>query len=229
MNERGQGVVVEGLDRTFVKGAVSIEVLRDLTITLEPGDRVAVLGPSGSGKSTFLQVLGTLDRPTRGRVLLDGVDVFKLSRPELDILRNQKIGFVFQFHHLLPDQDARGNVALPLIIGGTHPREALAIASERLARVGLGARLTHLPGELSGGEQQRVAIARALVMRPSLLLADEPTGNLDPRTAGQVMELLLELNQEQGSTLVVVTHSEELAGRFPRRMVMREGRLEDRP
>ncbi|MCB9759362.1 MAG: ABC transporter ATP-binding protein [Alphaproteobacteria bacterium] len=224
---RGVRVRISGLGRTFSKGGVDIHVLRDVNVELSPGERVAIVGPSGSGKSTFLQILGTLDRPTRGAVLLDDRDVFRLSQRQLDGLRNREIGFVFQFHHLLPDQTAQGNVALPMIIQGVHPKQAFERAAAQLVRVGLGERLTHLPGELSGGEQQRVAIARALVLEPGLLLADEPTGNLDPRTAGSIFDLLLSLNREQGATMVVVTHSRELAARFPRVFQVQDGRLEE--
>ena len=221
----GVRVQVQDLEKAFRKGARSIEVLSGVNLELQAGEMVAVLGPSGSGKSTFLQILGTLDRPSRGSVLLDGRDVFSLPTREIDRLRNQKVGFVFQFHHLLPDQTARGNVALPLIIQGTLPSKAYQIAEQRLARVGLDHRFDHRPAELSGGEQQRVAIARAMVMSPGLLLADEPTGNLDPKTADGVFELLMDLNRENGSTMVVVTHSHALAKRFPRRFEVVDGLL----
>ncbi|MCB9794154.1 MAG: ABC transporter ATP-binding protein [Alphaproteobacteria bacterium] len=228
MSERsGLPIEIRGLNRTFIKGGVPIEVLRGFDMDIAAGERIAVVGPSGSGKSTFLQILGTLDRPSAGTVKLGQQDVFRLPRRELDRLRNTRIGFVFQFHHLLPDQTAQGNVALPLIIGGTPKAQAFERAGSWLEHVGLGERLTHLPGELSGGEQQRVAIARALVMNPGLLLADEPTGNLDPRTAAGVLDRLLELNEAQGATLIVVTHSRELASRFPRRLIVRDGRLEE--
>ena len=223
----GARVEVVGLIKTFRKGGRDIEVLTGVDLLLEPGSAVAIVGPSGSGKSTLLQILGTLDRPTSGQVLLDGDHLFRLPAQQIDRLRNRRIGFVFQFHHLLPDQTAQGNVALPLIIQGTSTNEAMAVAAARLGRVGLDDRLTHYPSELSGGEQQRVAIARALVMDPGLLLADEPTGNLDPKTADGVFELLLELNREQGSTLVVVTHSNALAQRFDRRFEVRDGVLEE--
>jgi ABC-type lipoprotein export system ATPase subunit len=224
-DNQGRTVKVEGLSRTFQKGGKSIEVLKEVSIELAPGDQVSIVGPSGCGKSTFLQILGTLDRPTTGKVWMDGRDVFELPRREIDHLRNSFIGFVFQFHHLLPDQSALGNVALPMIIQGHTVAEAQRAAKTRLDRVGLSHRLNHVPGELSGGEQQRVAIARALVMNPGLLLADEPTGNLDPNTAKGVFELLLELHAESGSTLVVVTHSHELAARFPRRLQVADGLL----
>ncbi|MFT5584844.1 MAG: lipoprotein-releasing system ATP-binding protein [Cognaticolwellia sp.] len=224
-DNQGRAVKVEGLSRTFQKGGKSIEVLKEVSIELAPGDQVSIVGPSGCGKSTFLQILGTLDRPTTGKVWMDGRDVFELPQREIDRLRNSFIGFVFQFHHLLPDQSALGNVALPMIIQGQPVADAQRVARARLDRVGLSHRLNHVPGELSGGEQQRVAIARALVMNPGLLLADEPTGNLDPNTAKGVFELLLELHAESGSTLVVVTHSHELAARFPRRLQVADGLL----
>jgi lipoprotein-releasing system ATP-binding protein len=194
-------------------------------LTLEAGERVAILGQSGSGKSTLLHMLGTLDRPQRGRIWFGDRDVFSRSPSELDALRNREIGFVFQFHHLLADQDALHNVMVPALIAGEPAAKAEAESAALLKRVGLGARLRHRPGELSGGEQQRVAIARALIRSPSLLLADEPTGNLDPRTAAGVFDLLLELNAEVGSTLVIVTHSHELAERLDRRFVLRDGCL----
>jgi len=219
----GASIAIRELHRVFHKGGKAIHVLRGVSLVIDPGETVAVVGPSGSGKSTFLQILGTLDRPSEGLVLLDDVEIFKQRQRVIDRLRNERIGFVFQFHHLLPDQTALGNVALPMIIKGSSVRRAHQIAEARLERVGLADRLDHKPGELSGGEQQRVAIARALVMKPSLLLADEPTGNLDPETAEGVFELLLELNREQGSTLVVVTHSPTLAARFPRVLRLVDG------
>ncbi len=221
------GIQVEGLSKSFHKGGVRLDVLRDLDLTLDPGDRVAIVGQSGSGKSTFLHILGTLDRPTSGRIAFGGRDVFDRSASELDALRNREIGFVFQFHHLLPDHDALHNVMLPAIIGGHAPGKAEEKARAMLEHVGLGARMKHKPGELSGGEQQRVAIARALVREPSLVLADEPTGNLDPDTAAEVFELFMGLHDRSGATLVVVTHSMDLAAKFPRRLKLVEGRFEE--
>ncbi len=221
----GRRIRVEGLSRSFSKGGRDIRVLEDVNLEFAPGDQISIVGPSGSGKSTFLQILGTLDRPSSGQIWLDGQSVFELPKREIDRLRNRFIGFVFQFHHLLPDQSAVQNVAMPLLIQGQSMAAAEKVASARLERVGLSHRLHHKPGELSGGEQQRVAIARALVMNPGLLLADEPTGNLDPATATGIFELLLELHAESGSTLVVVTHSHELAARFPRRLEVTDGRL----
>jgi lipoprotein-releasing system ATP-binding protein len=185
----GMHIRVEGLTKTFWKGGVELNVLRDLDLELQAGERVAVVGQSGSGKSTFLHVLGTLDHPTSGQIWFGDRRVFSRSGAELDALRNREIGFVFQFHHLLPDQDALHNVMLPALIGGDSMSVARTRAAELLTRVGLEARLSHKPGELSGGEQQRVAIARALVRRPSLVLADEPTGNLDPDTAESIFEI----------------------------------------
>jgi lipoprotein-releasing system ATP-binding protein len=219
-------ICVEGLQKVFVKGGVSLPVLRGVDLLLEPGERVAILGQSGSGKSTFLHILGTLDRPSAGTIRMGDRDVFARSAGELDALRNQEIGFVFQFHHLLPDQDALRNVMLPGMIAGRPSAEVESEAAAMLGRVGLGARLRHKPGELSGGEQQRVALARALVRRPSLLLADEPTGNLDARTADAIHGLLLDLHGEVGSTLVVVTHDASLAARFPRRLRLVDGQFD---
>jgi len=221
----GLGIRVEGVSKTFHKGGVDLEVLRGIDLELAAGERVAIVGQSGSGKSTFLHILGTLDHPSSGRIWFAGRDVFARSEAELDSLRNQEIGFVFQFHHLLPDHDALGNVSLPAMIGGMPRRKARNEAQALLERVGLAERLHHRPGELSGGEQQRVAIARALVRRPSLLLADEPTGNLDPGTADDVFGMLVELNREVGSTLVVVTHSQALAARFPRVLRLDRGQF----
>jgi lipoprotein-releasing system ATP-binding protein len=221
----GVALQVRGLERHFVKGGARIEVLRGADLELAPGDSVALLGQSGSGKSTFLHIVGALEPPTRGEVRIDGQALQARSAAEKDRYRNAQVGFIFQFHHLLPDHDAVDNVAMPGIIAGIPLAEARSRARERLTRVGLDGRMSHRPGELSGGEQQRVAIARALFRDPGLVLADEPTGNLDPRTAGDVMGLLLELNRAHGATLVVVTHSESLAARFPRRIRLEEGRF----
>ena len=223
----GVRIQVQDLHKRFVKGGQTLNVLQGIDLELDRGEMVAIVGQSGSGKSTFLHVLGTLDRPTQGQVRFDGQDVFQRSGAALDALRNRRIGFIFQFHHLLPDQDALHNVMIPSLIGGEPPERAQERAHQLLERVGLGARLRHRPGELSGGEQQRVAIARALVRRPGLLLADEPTGNLDPDTAADVFDMLLELNAESGSTLMVVTHSLELAARFPRRLRLVHGRFQE--
>jgi lipoprotein-releasing system ATP-binding protein len=223
----GIHVQVEDLKRTYIKGATSIEVLKGVNLELQAGETVAIVGPSGCGKSTLLQILGTLDRPTSGWVRFDGRDLFDRPSAQIDRLRNRNIGFVFQFHHLLPEQTALGNVALPMFISGTPKTVAWERAAHVLDEVGLANRCKHLPGELSGGEQQRVAIARALVMEPGLLLADEPTGNLDPRTADRVLDLFMALNERHGSTTVVVTHSRDLARRFPRHLAVVDGRLNE--
>jgi lipoprotein-releasing system ATP-binding protein len=223
----GVELKIRGLSRSFQKGGQRIDVLRGADLDLAAGDSVALLGQSGSGKSTFLHILGALEPPTEGEVLVDGRPLHSRSRAELDRFRNRQVGFVFQFHHLLPDHSAVDNTAMPALIAGVPLPNARARATERLAQVGLGHRLEHKPGELSGGEQQRVAIARALMMEPGLLLADEPTGNLDPATAAEVLDILLELNRSHGATLVVVTHSAELAGRFPRRLYLRDGRFQE--
>jgi lipoprotein-releasing system ATP-binding protein len=204
---------------------VRIDVLRDIDLSLQPGERVAVVGPSGSGKSTFLHLVGLLDRPTAGTVTIDGELTGRLGEGQLARVRNRRIGFVFQAHHLLPEHTALGNVMMPVRLAG-GPRDVAQVRAEALlAAVGLEHRMTHRPGELSGGEQQRVALARALVLAPGLVLADEPTGNLDPHTARGVLDLLVDLNAQLGSTLVVVTHSREFAELFPRRLSLDEGRF----
>jgi lipoprotein-releasing system ATP-binding protein len=223
----GLSISVRDLCRSYVKSGREIPVLSGLEMEVAPGERVAILGPSGSGKSTLLHTLGTLEAPTSGQVLLGGQDVGLMSGAAVDQLRNRSIGFVFQFHHLLPEQSALNNVAMPLYIRGQERGAARDVASRLLAQVGLSDRESHLPGELSGGEQQRVAIARAMVARPGLLLADEPTGNLDPKTAAGVLDQFLGLHEEMGATLVVVTHSRDLASRFPRRLHVVHGRLEE--
>ena len=216
---------VVGLEKSFEMGGETLSVLRGLDVEIQTGERVAVVGQSGSGKSTFLHVVGTLDHPSSGQVFLDGIDAFARVGAELDTLRNRHIGFVFQFHHLLPDQDAVHNVMIPALIAGVPTAEAREHAESLLARVGLAERKGHRPGELSGGEQQRVALARALVRKPRLLLADEPTGNLDPKTADAMMDLMLDLNEEWGTTLIVVTHSDALASRFPRKLSLENGQF----
>jgi lipoprotein-releasing system ATP-binding protein len=218
---------VEGLSKSFEMAGTLLPVLRGIDLEVAVGERVAIVGQSGSGKSTFLHVVGTLDHPCEGRVFLDGVDAFAHRASELDRLRNRHIGFVFQFHHLLPDQDAVHNVMIPALIGGAPRDEARERAESLLIRVGLQDRMVHRPGELSGGEQQRVALARALVQKPRLLLADEPTGNLDPATAAHMLDLMLELNEEQDTTLIVVTHSVALAQRFPRQLSLVAGRFQE--
>jgi len=202
-----------------------VEVLRGIDLDIAPGEIVALTGPSGSGKSTFLNVIGALDVPTAGHVLFEGDDVFARDEASLAAFRNQTIGFIFQSHHLLPEFPALENVMMPALIRRAARGEARRAAQEMLSRVGLGDRLDHKPGELSGGEQQRVALARALCMRPRLLLADEPTGNLDPATAEGIHRLLQDLNATLGITMVIVTHNERLAEALPRRLRLNGGIL----
>ena len=219
-------VQARGLEKRYVDGPAVVEVLRGLDLDIHAGERVAIIGESGVGKSTLLHLLGFLDAPSGGELLLDGVDVFTRPEAEIAALRNREVGFVFQFHHLLGDFTALENVMLPALIGRVPVREVRARAVELLERVGLGERLQHRPGELSGGEQQRVAVARAVMRRPRLLLADEPTGNLDPATGERVHELLLALNEESGSTLVVATHNDRLAAAMERTLRLVAGRIE---
>jgi lipoprotein-releasing system ATP-binding protein len=200
-------------------------VLRGLDLDIDRGELVALTGPSGAGKSTFLHLLGTLDVPTGGTVLFEGEDVFSRGEEGLAAFRNETIGFVFQSHHLLPEFTALENAMMPALIRRVPRAEARRQAAEMLVGVGLGERMEHRPGELSGGEQQRVALARALCLRPRLLLADEPTGNLDPATAEGIHQLLLDLNTRMGITAVVVTHNERLAAALPRRLRLDGGRL----
>jgi lipoprotein-releasing system ATP-binding protein len=216
---------VEHLSKDYPTRSGPLPVLRDVSLGLERGEALAVMGPSGSGKSTLLHILGTLDRPTAGAVRLDGEDPFALPEPELADFRNRHIGFVFQDHYLLPQCSVLENVLIPTLVSREDRGQAEAWARRLLERVGLGQRLDHRPAELSGGERQRVAVARALIHHPLLLLADEPTGNLDRRTAQAVGEMLLELHREQQTILVVVTHSAELARQFPRQMEMDDGTL----
>jgi putative ABC transport system ATP-binding protein len=216
---------IEAVDvsRTYQLDGVSVEALRGVSLTVQAGDYVALVGPSGSGKSTLMHLLGGLDRPTGGRLVLGGRDVNALSPPEMATLRNETIGFVFQAFHLLPRTSAVENVALPLVYRGVSARQRRERAAAMLGRVGLGHRLDHRPNQMSGGEQQRVAIARALVTEPTVLLADEPTGNLDSVTGAAVLELLERLNAESGVALVMVTHDQEVAARAARRIAMRDG------
>ncbi len=214
---------VENLRKQFPKKGGAIEVLKGISFTLDRGEMLGVVGVSGVGKTTLLQIVGTLDRATSGSVLYDGRDVTSLPEGKLAEFRNRTVGFVFQFHHLLPEFDARENVMLPCLIAGMTREEAGKRAEELLSEVGLSDRITHRIGELSGGELQRVAICRALAMGPEILLADEPTGNLDKETAGGVAELLGELNRRRGLSLVVVTHNEELAGKMHRVLKIDDG------
>jgi lipoprotein-releasing system ATP-binding protein len=223
----------EGIHKSYRLGGEPIEVLRDLHIQVEEGEMVAVLGASGEGKSTLLHILGALDRPDRGTVSFEGREISRLGAAEKAKIRNEAFGFVFQFYHLIPELTALENVLLPALIAhapGSWRRgkvEARARARELLERTGLGHRLRHRPPQLSGGERQRVAIARALFNRPKILLCDEPTGNLDPRTSSGIHELLLEVNREEGQALVLVTHNEVLAADAHRILRMHDGRLEE--
>jgi lipoprotein-releasing system ATP-binding protein len=222
----GARVEVRALEKSFAHGDRRLDILRGIDLDLDRGDMVAVVGASGVGKSTLLHCLGTLDLPTRGSIVFDGADVTRLTPSQLAAFRNKSIGFVFQFHYLLPEFTAIENVMMPALIQRLSRSEAESRARRILDRVGLSHRLTHKPGELSGGEQQRVALARALVLGPKLLLADEPTGNLDTHTGSEIHELFFELNQEHGMTMLVVTHNPELARRMPRRLHMVDGILE---
>jgi putative ABC transport system ATP-binding protein len=215
-------IVATGIARSYDLGGVTVPALRGVSLTIDEGDYVAIVGTSGSGKSTLMHLLGALDRPTSGTLLIDGRDVSTLGPAEMAKLRNETIGFVFQSFHLLPRTTARDNVALPLVYRGTGRRERRERAAAMLERVGLAHRVDHRPNQLSGGEQQRVAIARALITSPSVLLADEPTGNLDSATGQQVLTLLEELNAE-GVAVVLVTHDREVAGRARRQIVMKDG------
>jgi lipoprotein-releasing system ATP-binding protein len=216
----------ESLGRIYDDGDRSVRVLEDINFSLLAGEKIAVIGASGSGKSTLLNLLGGLDIPTTGRVLMAGQDLASLGEKALCELRNRRLGFVYQFHHLLPEFDARENVGMPLLIGGMARSEAWQRAQYMLERVGMAHRLSHRPGQLSGGERQRVAIARALVASPDCVLMDEPTGNLDPHSASQVLALIDELGQESAS-FVVVTHDPNIASRMHRTLELQDGGLRE--
>ncbi len=213
--------------KSFQIGGGALEVLKGVNLSIEKGEFVAIVGPSGVGKSTLLHLLGALDRPTAGEVLYEDLDLGRLDNGQLAHFRNQTVGFIFQFHHLLPEFTAVENVMMPLLVGRRHRTQAREVAASLLREVGLEQRLEHRPAELSGGEQQRVAIARALAASPKVLLADEPTGNLDTKTGEAAYELLRRLNRERGLTLVMVTHNEGLARRSDRIVPMLDGRIVD--
>lgn len=215
--------------RRFREGSSTLEVLSGVDLTVRTGERLAIIGSSGSGKTTLLQIMGGLDDPTSGEVIVNGDSMANTNEEAKGVLRNQYIGFVYQFHHLLPEFSAQENVALPLLIRRTKKDAAFAAAAELLTRVGLGERLDHKPGELSGGERQRAAVARALITTPKLVLADEPTGNLDAGNGEHVLQLMLELNQELQTSLVIVTHDHSIAERMDRVLILENGRLNEAP
>jgi lipoprotein-releasing system ATP-binding protein len=216
---------VRDLHKSFVEGGAEIHILRGLNFDLTAGERLAVVGQSGVGKSTLLHILGTLDRPTKGRILFGGKDLPLEDESALCEFRNQQIGFVFQFHYLLPDFSALENVMFPALIQGMDAAQARGEAEKLLELVGLKERVGHRPGKLSGGEQQRVAVARAVILKPKLVLADEPTGSLDLRIGEEVQELLFQLNEQNGIALIVATHNREFAEKIGRRIELKEGRI----
>lgn len=216
------------IHKSFTHNQHLIEVLKGIDLSVKPGDSISIMGASGVGKSTLLNVMATLEPPTKGKVRFDNQDVGELDGSALCELRNREIGLVFQFHHLLPEFDALENTLIPALIARSKRKEATRKAEEMLIKVGLAQRMKHRIGELSGGEQQRVAIARALIMAPRLLLADEPTGNLDRSTGEEIMDLLLRLNEEEGLALVVATHNQQLAERMSQRLEIIDGRIQSR-
>lgn len=229
VEQSGAGMIqVQKLQKTFVKDGQRIEAIKGLDFEIAEGGSLAIVGVSGAGKSTLIHIIGTLDHPTSGTVLFGGVDVFNWPEKRLAAFRNRQIGFVFQFHNLLPEFTALENTMMPALIQRLPRSEAKQRAEAILKEVGLGDRITHKPGELSGGEQQRVALARALVLEPKILLADEPTGNLDTETGKKIEDILLALNRTKGITLIVVTHNPSLADRMSHRIGLRDGRIYNR-
>ncbi len=218
-------IEIRNLEKTFIKNGQRIEVLKGMDLVIPGGESLAILGVSGAGKSTLMHILGTLDHPTAGKVLFDGADVFSWNENERASFRNRRIGFVFQFHNLLPEFTSLENTMMPALISGLSHREARNRAESILMDVGLGDRMAHKPGELSGGEQQRVAVARAVIMEPEVILADEPTGNLDTETGRKVEDLLMNLNRQRNITLVVVTHNRSLAKRMSRSVGLKDGKV----
>ncbi len=229
MNNAKQNIEVHtlGLTKKFVNGTQTIELFKDLDLVIRKGERIAIVGSSGAGKSTLLNILGTLEKPTSGHVFYGGSDVFQQAEPELAKFRNRNIGFVFQFHCLMPEFDAVENVMMPGLIAGLPKAEVRSRACDLLEKLGLSQRLKHRVGELSGGEQQRIAVARALLLKPRLFLADEPSGNLDSRTGRSLHELLVSLNESEGLTMVIVTHNQELASMMHRVLRLRDAHLHD--
>jgi lipoprotein-releasing system ATP-binding protein len=225
-NARTAVVACTNLGKRFAEGPNVVEVLKGVDLAVQPGERLAIIGASGSGKSTLLHLLGGLDTPSSGDIYITGEHMNRLSNYQRGMLRNRAVGFVYQFHHLLPEFTALENTAMPLLIRGVAPREAAAKAAELLRRVGLKGRLRHKPGELSGGERQRAAVARALITQPACLLADEPTGNLDARTGKQVYRRLLELNEDMDTSIVVVTHDRSLAAQMDTVKTLKDGVLD---
>lgn len=224
-NVTGAAIELTGVTKSFVVESQRVEALSNVSLRIEPGSCVAVTGRSGAGKSTLLHIIGTLDRPSKGTIMIGGVDVSRLSDQATSKFRNQKLGFVFQSSNLLPEFSALENVMMPGVIAGSHGSKAKVRALDLLKAVGLGTRASHRPGELSGGEQQRVAIARALFMAPEVLLADEPTGNLDTNTSLAIQDLLIDLAARHNTTMILVTHDQQLAGRMPARVVMEDGHV----
>lgn len=218
-------IIVKDLHKSFPMGEQTLTVLRGIDLTIERGELIAVVGASGAGKSTLLHILGLLDRPSKGTVCFEGQDLFQLSEAAQAEFRNRRIGFVFQFHHLLPEFTALENACMPALIQRREPEEVRQEAIGLLKDVGLGPRLQHKPGELSGGEQQRVAVARALLQKPDLVLADEPTGNLDTHTGDSLFALMRELNKARGTTFVIVTHNDKLSAQADRILHMQDGQI----